>query len=89
MIESLVVLTIGTLYALLMSTLNVGGVVSDNLGGLLTWAIGVTATDFSRLWILVLVHTVTLIVRAICRGSTTMMNAVLFVPGYSFAACTA
>jgi len=38
-----------------MSTLNIGGVVSDNLGGLLTWAIGVTANDFSKLWILVLV----------------------------------
>lgn len=45
----------GTLYALLMSTLNIGGVVSDNLGGLLTYLIGVTATDFSRLWILVLI----------------------------------
>lgn len=45
----------GTLYALLMSTLNIGGVVSDNLGGLLTWAIGVTAHDFSNLWMLVLI----------------------------------
>jgi folate/biopterin transporter len=43
----------GTLYALLMSILNVGGVVSDALGGLLTYLVGVTAHDFSRLWILV------------------------------------
>ncbi len=49
----------GTLYAMLMSTLNIGGVVSDHLGGLLTWAIGVTANDFSKLWILVLVRTKT------------------------------
>eukprot|EP01006_Ploeotia_vitrea_P030730 TRINITY_DN63082_c0_g1_i1.p1 TRINITY_DN63082_c0_g1~~TRINITY_DN63082_c0_g1_i1.p1 ORF type:complete len:659 (-),score=346.39 TRINITY_DN63082_c0_g1_i1:1707-3596(-) len=43
----------GTLYALLMSTLNVGGVVSDQLGGVLTWALGVKENNFDRLWLLV------------------------------------
>lgn len=45
----------GTLYALLMSTLNIGGVVSDNLGGLLTWVLGITSDNFSNLWLLVLI----------------------------------
>ena len=45
----------GTMYALLMSIINVGSVVSDNLGGLLTWAVGVTENDFHNLWILVLI----------------------------------
>ena len=45
----------GTLYALLMSTLNVGGLVSSGLGGLLTILLGVTDKDFSNLWLLVVV----------------------------------
>jgi len=48
----------GTLYSLLMSTLNIGGVVADNLGGLLTWIIGVKSNDFTHLWLLVLVRAV-------------------------------
>ena len=38
-----------------MSILNIGAVISDNLGGLFTWALGVTANDFRNLWMLVLV----------------------------------
>ena len=45
----------GTLYAMLMSILNIGGVASDSIGGLLTFALGITANDFSNLWILVLI----------------------------------
>jgi hypothetical protein len=44
----------GTLYSVLMSTLNIGGVLADQLGGLLTWALGVTSHDFKNLWLLVL-----------------------------------
>lgn len=49
----------GTLYALLMSTLNVGGVTSENLGGLLTWALGVSSHNFKNLWLLVLICNLT------------------------------
>lgn len=45
----------GSLYALLMSTINLGTLVSYQLGGLLTFAMGITKTNFDNLWILVLV----------------------------------
>ena len=45
----------GSLYALLMSTINLGTLVSYQLGGLLTLAMGITKTQFDNLWILVLV----------------------------------
>ena len=45
----------GTLYALLMSISNIGGVVSSEWGSLLTNMFGVTSTNFSALWKLMLV----------------------------------
>ncbi len=36
----------GTMYALLMSTLNFGSIISVNLGAALSDAFGITATDF-------------------------------------------
>jgi len=60
-----------TLYSFLMSTLNVGALLSTYLGGLLTWGIGVTSTDFHNLWILCL----------ICNCSTILVIPFLhFVP---------
>jgi len=44
-----------TLYSCLMATLNVGSLLSTYLGGLITWALGVTANDFHNLWLLCLV----------------------------------
>jgi len=44
-----------TLYSCLMSTLNIGALFSTYLGGLLTWALGITSHDFHRLWILCLI----------------------------------
>ena len=44
----------GTLYALLMSITNIGGVVSEEWGSLLTTMFGVSSTDFSNLWKLML-----------------------------------
>lgn len=52
----------GTLYALLMSISNIGGVVSSEWGSLLTNMFGVTSVDFSALWKLMLVcHLIDLI----------------------------
>ncbi len=44
-----------TLFALLMSILNLSGLVSHELGALLTQWLGVTETNFDRLWLLVII----------------------------------
>ncbi|MEL6136300.1 MAG: folate/biopterin family MFS transporter [Cyanobacteria bacterium J06628_6] len=44
-----------TLFALLMSILNLAGLVSHELGALLTHALGVTETNFDQLWLLVVI----------------------------------
>jgi predicted MFS family arabinose efflux permease len=44
-----------TLYSFLMSTLNVGALLSTQLGGLMTYLLGVTSTDFHNLWLLCLI----------------------------------
>ncbi|OCQ99410.1 folate-biopterin transporter [Oscillatoriales cyanobacterium USR001] len=44
-----------TLFALLMSVLNLAGLVSNELGALLTHWLGVTATNFDNLWLLILI----------------------------------
>ena len=44
----------GTLYALLMSITNLGGVVSSEWGSLLTTMFGITSTNFTNLWKLLL-----------------------------------
>ena len=43
------------MYALLMSILNLGSMLSFQFGGILMWTLGVTETNFERLWILILV----------------------------------
>ena len=45
----------GTLYALLMSITNIGGVVGEEWGSLLTTMFGISADNFSNLWKLMLV----------------------------------
>ena len=44
----------GTMYALLMSTINFGSIISSQLGGVLTYMLGITETSFTQLWLLVL-----------------------------------
>lgn len=44
-----------TLFALLMSAFNAGGIASNALGGWLTAALGVTETNFENLWLLILI----------------------------------
>ena len=52
----------GTMYALLMSTLNFGSMLSYQFGGLLMHYLGITESDFHNLWILiVLANTLMLI----------------------------
>ncbi|MEO0854444.1 MAG: folate/biopterin family MFS transporter, partial [Cyanobacteria bacterium J06648_11] len=48
-----------TLFALLMSVLNVAGLVSQELGALLTKLLGVTDTDFTAMWLLVTIANAT------------------------------
>jgi folate/biopterin transporter len=45
----------GTLYALLMSITNLGGIVGSELGSMLAGVFGITAINFSNLWKLMLV----------------------------------
>eukprot|EP00744_Colponema_vietnamica_P008603 GILI01012265.1.p1 GENE.GILI01012265.1~~GILI01012265.1.p1 ORF type:complete len:471 (+),score=118.94 GILI01012265.1:179-1591(+) len=48
----------GSVYALLMSTINLGGLVSSQLGGLLSYLMGITSSQFTLLWLLVLITNV-------------------------------
>ncbi len=48
-----------TLFALLMSINNLGGLVSHELGALLTYWLGITDTNFDRLWLLVVIANLT------------------------------
>ncbi len=48
-----------TLFALLMSVVNLSGLFSHELGALLTHQLGVTETDFTNLWMLVLITNLT------------------------------
>jgi hypothetical protein len=48
-----------TLFALLMSIINLAGLVSHELGALVTHWLGVTETDFGHLWQLVLLTNLT------------------------------
>jgi folate/biopterin transporter len=45
----------GTLFAALMSVYNASGATSNELGALMTHALGITETDFTNLWKLVLI----------------------------------
>jgi folate/biopterin transporter len=45
----------GTLYALLMSITNLGGIVGSELGSMLAGVFGITVTNFSSMWKLMLV----------------------------------
>jgi len=49
------------MYALLMSVLNLGAMLSFQLGGALMWFLGVTETNFDNLWILIVIVNLTYI----------------------------
>jgi len=56
----------GSMYALLMSTMNLGNLVSSQLAALLTWAFGITETHFGMLWVYVLLTNVLLLLPVLC-----------------------
>jgi len=45
----------GTMYALVMSTLNLGGLLSEQTGALTVYLLGITSTEFGNLWILIVI----------------------------------
>ena len=45
----------GTMYALIMSINNLGGIVGSQLGAVLTTALGVTETNMENFWLLVFI----------------------------------
>ncbi|EGR27579.1 hypothetical protein IMG5_193790 [Ichthyophthirius multifiliis] len=49
----------GTMYAMLMSTINFGSLIAGQLGGLFTYYLRITETNFDNLWILVVIANVT------------------------------
>lgn len=44
-------------YAFVLAVINLGYLVSYQLGGLLTYSLGITANNFSHLWILIVIAT--------------------------------
>ena len=44
-------------YAFVLAVINAGYLVSYQMGGLLTFALGITATNFTNLWILIVIAT--------------------------------
>ena len=45
----------GTMYALVMSTLNLGGLLSEQTGALAVYLLGITSSEFGNLWILIVI----------------------------------
>lgn len=45
----------GTMYALIMSSINLGALIGGQIGGLLTYALDVGAHNYENLWLLVLI----------------------------------
>ena len=52
----------GTMYALIMSTVNLGSMFSMQLGGIITDAFQVTPTDFTSLWKLIIISNLTILI---------------------------
>jgi hypothetical protein len=49
------------MYALLMSTINFGSMLSGQLGAVITYYLGVTDTNFDNLWLLVFITNISVI----------------------------
>ncbi|MDJ0702523.1 MAG: folate/biopterin family MFS transporter [Leptolyngbyaceae cyanobacterium MO_188.B28] len=64
-----------TLFALLMSVVNLAGLVSHELGALLTHQLGVTETNFDRLWLLVVITNLTTLAPLPLLGLLPKANA--------------
>ena len=57
-----------TMYALIMSISNLGGVVGSQLGAGITWGLGVTEKDLTNFWILVLICNATTVLPLVFIG---------------------
>ncbi|MEM8504729.1 MAG: folate/biopterin family MFS transporter [Cyanobacteria bacterium P01_D01_bin.1] len=65
-----------TLFALLMSVVNLAGLLSHELGALLTHQLGVSETDFENLWLLVLLTNLTTLLPLPLLGMLPSASAV-------------
>ena len=52
----------GTMYALVMSTLNMGYFLSEQTGALCVFLLGITSTDFTLLWLLIVIENLFILV---------------------------
>lgn len=50
-----------TMYALLMSVLNFGGMLGSQVGALLAYLLGITSTNFDKLWIMILIAQISML----------------------------
>lgn len=48
-----------TMYAMIMSTINLGSLISSQLGGIITYYLGISEQNFENLWILLLIANLT------------------------------
>jgi len=58
----------GTIYALIMSINNMGGIISSQIGAALTLWLGVTATNLDNFWLLVLICNLSTLVPLVLIG---------------------
>jgi len=52
----------GTMYALVMSTLNMGFFLSEQTGAICVYILGITTTDFTLLWLLIVIENLFIVV---------------------------
>ena len=55
-----------TLYATLISTINMGKVISNYFGGLVLDGLGISATNFDNLWIAIIIANTSTLILLIC-----------------------
>ena len=55
-----------TLYATLISTINMGKVISNYFGGLVLDGLGISATNFDNLWIAIIIANTFTLIPLIC-----------------------
>lgn len=52
----------GTMYALLMSTVNIGGMLASQIGGVLAYLLNINESNFDNLWILILIANLSMLI---------------------------
>ena len=51
----------GTMYALLMATINLGSMISNYFGAFFMWVLGINEVQFGNLWLLVIIANLSMI----------------------------